>query len=198
MSLLSAGETVDGMRVATPHPSEAGRDAGGDPAPVGRDASGDPAPVEDAGRDASGDLALGPVEDAGESWFSGVVGERADESGGLLQEDESMDADDPIILSDEDVEDPDDGDGWAIAQSQALVGTGETVEETPDNLGRWLLRKWCRGKLSAAEVREGSLSGHRSGARDPLLDRMRQLNEHNAHRDLKRFVARGRSMPRIY
>lgn len=55
--------------------------------------------------------------------------------------------------------------------------------------GEWLIRKWCRGKLSAEEVLDGAKSATRSGdSGDELLDRLARLNPHNAHRDILRAL----------
>lgn len=75
--------------------------------------------------------------------------------------------------------------------------------ESRDDHATWLLRKWCKGKLSAEEVVDGAKT---SMARDPhhdendLLCRLSKINPHNAHRDLERMLL-GRTnskLPPIY
>ena len=53
----------------------------------------------------------------------------------------------------------------------------------------WLIRKWCRGRLSAVEVLDGARTVA-ANDQDPLLANLSRLNIHNAHRDLLRLLQR--------
>ena len=78
------------------------------------------------------------------------------------------------------------------------------VQEAADSesLGHWLVRKWCYGKLSAHDLVEGAkaaLVANRS-LDDYMVQKLATISEHNAHRDIVRFLQRHRpgSSPPIY
>ena len=80
----------------------------------------------------------------------------------------------------------------------ALLQPGETLsgilqeDATSESLGHWLVRKWCYGKLSAHDAVQGAQSALVRNAKldDDLIQRLARINEHNAHRDLVRFLQR--------
>ena len=71
-----------------------------------------------------------------------------------------------------------------------------------EDMSKWLIERWCRGKLSAYELIGGAranLRGH-PDTNDDLLRRVASLDPHNAHRDLVRALrsTAPREQPPLY
>ena len=71
-----------------------------------------------------------------------------------------------------------------------------------EDLSKWLVERWCRGKLSAHELVDGARASLRShpDTSDDLLRRVAKIDPHNAHRDLVRALSRrqARDQPPLY
>ena len=85
--------------------------------------------------------------------------------------------------------------------NSALLDEYATLDATSNEqtLGNWFVNRWCRGKLSAAEMARGAKTACRRGdhADDGLLRRLARLDPHHAHRDLLRFFRRGMAVPHV-
>ena len=86
---------------------------------------------------------------------------------------------------------------WAmalLAPDESVADAVSRAVNAPPRMGSWLVRKWCRGRMSAEEVLDGARSHIAEHPRDvvgdSLVARLARLNEHNAHRDMVRALSR--------
>ena len=84
------------------------------------------------------------------------------------------------------------------ASFEALVDEAANEE----SMGHWFVKTWCHGKLSAREIVEGARAHMNADSNmcDPIVQRLAGIQEHNAHRDITRFLSRYApdSMPPTY
>ena len=118
----------------------------------------------------------------------------------LLGADDALsDDDDPVppepLLGDEVAIE---GFGQGLLREDEELNEAQANRDT-ESFCKWLVRRWCCGKLSAEELARGARTrAGQPGQEDEgsMIGRLGRLNEHNAHRDLTRLLITKRGIRR--